>query len=78
MRSMLILIVTGGVVALSGVPILEPNWVPGLYASRLAAESLAGLSTPVVSSGGAMSEAVSLLLLGGGFFAAAIMVRRRS
>lgn len=76
MRSILILMATGGAVALSGVRIPEPAWVPALFSSRLFAEALT-VSAPVITSGGAVSEAVSLLVLGSGFFAAAVVVRRR-
>jgi hypothetical protein len=77
MRGLLILVGVGGALALSGVPGAEPGWHTVLGASNFVAASIGGLSAPVVTPDGGMSESASLLVLAGGFFSAAVLVRRR-
>jgi hypothetical protein len=76
MRGMLILLGTGSVLALAGVPTPEPGWSTMFGVSQFVTASFDGLSTPIVRSGAALSESASLLVLAGGFFAAAVLVRR--
>jgi hypothetical protein len=73
MRGMLILLGTGSVLALAGVPTPDPGWSTVVGVSQFVTASFDG---PIVRSGAALSESASLLVLAGGFFAAAVLVRR--
>lgn len=77
MKSILLLVTTGGALALSGIAIPDPTGFQVARAAQLFTESMAVNPVPVIAPGGALFEAASLCLLGGGFFAAAMLVRRR-
>ena len=77
MKGILLLVTTGGALALSGVTVPDPVGFQVARAAQLFTGSIALTPAPVIAPGGAVFEAASLLLLGGGFFAAAMLVRRR-
>jgi len=78
MRGMLMLVVTGGLLALAGTPVPEPGWSLLFSTTHFVTASLAGIAMPGAGGGAASGTgAASLLMLAGGFFGAAAIVRRR-
>lgn len=77
MKGILLLVTTGGALALSGIAIPEPVGFQVARAAQLFSATITAAPAPVIVPGGALFETASLLLLGGGFFAAAVLVRRR-